>query len=282
MKSSQFYVAIALTGLAMAPSDAWACWCSYIDPEHIYKYGDLIAEGTVLSEEISAEHSCSEAAFELTEACPDQADSNCRAPYLERLEGCVGPLPLSYPAIAKVSLTGIWKGPPTKTITLRHLAGASSACAINLTPGQQIALIAHRTDSGGWSTDMCDVGPAGSFSRTDNEFGAVAHPLLVAYRAEGEEIAKRVAADPDSIEIALALAAYQEKGGHVDLALATYRDITTQAPQTKAAYLAMIRLLMAKPKLWDALDVAREGLAHIRDDPDLVKFLTDRGFKPKK
>lgn len=271
-----------LTGLTMAPLDAWACSCSYIDPEQIFKYGDLIAEGTVLSETVAVEKSCGEAAFALNEACPDQADTDCRAPYLERLEGCTGPVPLSYSATAEIRLADVWKGPQTKVITLRHLAGDSSSCAINLTPGQQIALIAHRTDSGGWSTDMCDVGPAGSFSRTDNEFGSVAHPMLVAYRAEGEEIAKRVAADPDSIEIALAVAAYQEKGGEVDTALATYRNIATQAPQTKAAYLAMIRLLMANSKLWEALDVAREGLAHIPDDPDLVKFLTDRGFKPKK
>ncbi len=66
----------------------------------------------------------------------------------------------------------------------------------------------------------CTIGPHGIFSRTDNEFGWVAHPLLVAYRAEGQEIAKKIAADHSaSIDVSLALAAYQEKGGHVDAAL---------------------------------------------------------------
>jgi hypothetical protein len=263
----------------LGSGSALACICGVI-PTQITEYGDLIAEGEVLSVDTVPGNACIAAASEMRKACPDQADLTCRAPYLERLKGCPDALPMSFESTAVLKLSNVWKGPNTESLTLEYSDGSS--CGVTLIPGERIALIAHRSDSGGWTTDVCGIGKAGSFSRTDNEFGAVAHPLLVAYRAEGEEIAKKVAADPDSIDVALALAAYQEKGGYVDTALATYRGIVTRAPRTKTAYLAMVRLLMTKPKLFEALDVAREGLAHIPDDPDLVKFLTDRGFKPKK
>jgi hypothetical protein len=181
---------------------------------------------------------------------------------------------------AEISLSEVWKGPDVDSLTFEYEEGNGSNCGPTLKAGDEVALIASHGDSDVWTVSDCTIGPHGIFSRTDNEFGWVAHPLLVAYRAEGQEIAKKIAADPASIDVSLALAAYQEKGGHVDAALATYRDIVTRAPRTQAAYLAMIRLLMDKPKLFEALDVAREGLAHIPDDPELRKFLIDRGFKP--
>ncbi|MBL8708848.1 MAG: hypothetical protein JNL25_06620 [Rhodospirillaceae bacterium] len=262
-----------------ASSDAVACSCSYVDPKRVFEYGDLIAEGTVQSVDIPASSACSAKLFEWQTACPKGADAACDAPYRERLKGCPDVLPGSFSAVAKVSLTEIWKGPQTHTIALNHPAGDSSSCAINLTPGQRIALIAHRTDSGEWSTNMCDVGPAGSFGRTDNEFGAVAHPLLEAYRAEGWEIGKKVAAEPTSIDAGLALAAYQAKGHDFEAALATYRNIVTRAPRTTVAYLAMARILKEQGKLFPALHVAREGLAQVPDDPDLLKFQSDLGFE---
>lgn len=218
-------------------------------PENIVENADLIAEGKVVSVVQAHDDSCDP--NEPGVACPDSRSWD-----------------------AELSLSDVWKGPQVKFLVLSY-----DTCGPTLHAGDKIALVAQKSASGRWTLDACQVGPIGTFSSTDNEFGRIASPLLNSYREEGRRIDSAVRDDPNSVNAKLALASYQLSGNYFDEALATYREIVTLSPKTTAAYLEMARIqLKVKRKPFYALDAIKEGLTHVPDDPDLLKFKRDLGF----
>ncbi|MBK8158900.1 MAG: pentapeptide repeat-containing protein [Rhodospirillaceae bacterium] len=259
---------IAALLLATA-APAAACMGGSVQADDILAAGDLIAEGTVTSVEITPGSPCLGTAKEMVAACPDVDDTTCRAPFKARLKGCPEAVPDFSSTVTELQLADVWKGPETATLTLHYAEGNGMNCGPRLKVGDRIALIAQRQEDGTWSTADYLIAPFGTFSTTDRDFGRVAQPILAAYRAETRALSAELAQRPDDIDLNLRLGAHLEQGHEPDAAITLYRRLLESDPALTGAHAGIVRSLQLGRDYSAALAAAEAGLQLVPNDPVL-------------